>query len=60
MQSPEGITQLLIDWGKGDQAALEKLMPLVYSELRRLPAIICGASAPNTHFNPRRLLMRPI
>lgn len=36
MQSPEGITQLLIDWGKGDQAALERLMPLVYSELRRL------------------------
>lgn len=36
MQSPEGITQLLIDWGNGDQAALEKLMPLVYSELRRL------------------------
>ena len=36
MQSNEGITRLLIDWGKGDQAALEKLMPLVYSELRRL------------------------
>jgi RNA polymerase sigma factor (TIGR02999 family) len=36
MQPPEGITQLLIDWGKGDQAALERLMPLVYSELRRL------------------------
>ena len=36
MQSPEGITQLLVDWGKGVQAALEKLMPLVYSELRRL------------------------
>ncbi len=36
MQSPEGITQLLIDWGNGDQAALEKLMPLVYNELRRL------------------------
>jgi RNA polymerase sigma factor (TIGR02999 family) len=36
MQPAEGITQLLIDWGKGDQAALEKLMPLVYSELRRL------------------------
>jgi RNA polymerase sigma-70 factor (ECF subfamily) len=36
MQSPEGITQLLIDWGKGNQSALEKLMPLVYSELRRL------------------------
>jgi RNA polymerase sigma factor (TIGR02999 family) len=36
MQSGEGITQLLIDWSNGDQAALEKLMPLVYDELRRL------------------------
>ena len=36
MRSDEEITQLLIDWGKGDQAALERLMPLVYSELRRL------------------------
>jgi RNA polymerase sigma factor (TIGR02999 family) len=36
MQSSEGITRLLIDWSKGDQAALEKLMPLVYDELRRL------------------------
>jgi RNA polymerase sigma factor (TIGR02999 family) len=36
MSTPEGVTQLLIDWSKGDQAALEKLMPLVYSELRRL------------------------
>jgi len=36
MQPSEGITQLLISWGNGDQAALEKLMPLVYSELRRL------------------------
>jgi len=36
MTSPEGVTQLLVDWSKGDQAALERLMPLVYSELRRL------------------------
>ena len=36
MQPPEGITRLLVDWEKGDQAAMEKLMPLVYSELRRL------------------------
>ncbi len=36
MQTPEGITQLLIRWNSGDQAALEKLMPLVYEELRRL------------------------
>lgn len=36
MHSNEGITELLIDWGRGDQAALERLMPLVYDELRRL------------------------
>lgn len=36
MQSNEGITELLIDWSKGDQAALDRLMPLVYNELRRL------------------------
>lgn len=36
MSTPEGVTQLLVDWSKGDQAAIEKLMPLVYSELRRL------------------------
>ena len=36
MSTPEGVTQLLIDWSKGDQAALDRLMPLVYSELRRL------------------------
>src|ERR1700730_17760729 len=36
MQPPEGVTQLLVDWSNGDQKALDKLMPLVYSELRKL------------------------
>ena len=36
MQSPDGITELLLLWNGGDQTALEKLMPLVHSELRRL------------------------
>jgi RNA polymerase sigma factor (TIGR02999 family) len=30
------ITQLLVEWSGGDQAALDQLMPLVYDELRRL------------------------
>src|SRR5215218_690578 len=30
------ITLLLIDWGKGDEYALEQLMPLVYDELRQM------------------------
>jgi RNA polymerase sigma-70 factor (ECF subfamily) len=34
--SPEEITQLLLNWEDGDQAALDKLMPLVYAELHRL------------------------
>jgi len=34
--SSHEVTQLLLDWSRGDQAALEKLMPLVYKELRRL------------------------
>ncbi len=33
---PQEVTQLLADWKQGDQTALEKLMPLVYDELRRL------------------------
>ena len=36
MESPQGITQLLVDWSNGDQSALDKLMPVVYDELRRL------------------------
>src|SRR5262245_34930460 len=34
--STKEITQLLLAWSKGDQAALEQLTPLVYSELHRL------------------------
>jgi RNA polymerase sigma factor (TIGR02999 family) len=34
--SPPEVTQLLLAWGEGDHAALEKLTPLVYEELRRV------------------------
>src|SRR5438105_14290639 len=34
--SSQEVTQLLKDWGAGDQASLDKLLPLVYEELRRL------------------------
>ena len=34
--SPDDITALLMAWGGGDKAALDRLMPLVYQELRRL------------------------
>ncbi len=34
--APHQVTKLLKDWSSGDQTALDKLMPLVYDELRRL------------------------
>src|SRR6266516_1798089 len=30
------VNQLLVEWSAGDQQALEKLLPLIYNELRRL------------------------
>ena len=33
---PNQITELLLSWGQGDKDALERLMPLVTDELRRL------------------------
>jgi RNA polymerase sigma factor (TIGR02999 family) len=36
MDDTDEVTQLLADWSEGDEAALEKLTPVVYEELRRL------------------------
>ena len=33
---PRQLTGLLNDWSKGDEAALQKLMPMVYREMRKL------------------------
>jgi RNA polymerase sigma factor (TIGR02999 family) len=35
---PGGVTQLLIDVSKGDERAIDELLPLVYDEMRRLAA----------------------
>ncbi len=36
VDAPKNVTQLLLAWSDGDQAALDQLVPLVYDELRRL------------------------
>ena len=36
MPESQRVTQLLIDWSRGDQAALDQLIPLVHKELHRL------------------------
>src|SRR5437899_11745425 len=43
---PYEVTQLLINWSKGDKAALEQLVPLVHSELRRLARRYLGREHP--------------
>jgi RNA polymerase sigma factor (TIGR02999 family) len=44
--SSNEVTQLLLDWSEGDKAALDKLMPLVYGELRRLAHYYMGRERP--------------
>jgi RNA polymerase sigma factor (TIGR02999 family) len=38
MTPPPNLTALLGDWSRGDRGALDKLLPLVYAELRRIAA----------------------
>lgn len=56
MQRPEGITQLLVDWSHGDQKALDKLMPLVYSELRRQAGNYLRRERPGHTLQPTALV----
>ena len=56
MQSSENVTQLLVKWGDGDQKALDKLMPLVYSELRRLAGNYLRRERQNHTLQPTALV----
>ena len=44
--SQKQITEMLVDWGNGDEAALEKLAPLVYDQLHRLARRYMGRERP--------------
>jgi RNA polymerase sigma factor (TIGR02999 family) len=46
MSSASDITALLLAWGEGDQAALEKLLPLVERELHRLASHYMHGESP--------------
>src|SRR2546425_5827410 len=56
MQASESITQLLLNWSNGDQKALDKLMPLVYSELRRLAGNYLRRERPGHTLQPTALV----
>jgi RNA polymerase sigma factor (TIGR02999 family) len=50
------ITDLLNNWRQGDGAALDKLMPLVYGDLRRIAARQLRQERPNHTLQPTALV----
>ena len=50
------ITLLLVDWGKGDELALEQLMPLVYDELRSMARNYMRRQPPGHTFQTTELI----
>ena len=56
MQSVKGITQLLMQWGDGDTAALDELIPLVYDELHRLADRYLRREPPGHTLQPTALV----
>ena len=53
---PRDVTRLLVDWGNGDQAALDELTPLVYEELRRLARRYMRREGPGHTLQPSALV----
>lgn len=56
----QDVTELLNAWSQGDREALDRLMPLVYDELRKLAVITCNPNGPAPPCNPLLWCMRLI
>src|SRR5581483_12159653 len=56
MQGESPITRLLVDWRRGDSAALEELTPHVYRELQQLARSYLRRQAPNQSLQPTALV----
>lgn len=50
------VTQLLLAWRQGDDAALERLIPVVYQELRRIARRYMGGQRPSHTLQPTALI----
>jgi RNA polymerase sigma-70 factor, ECF subfamily len=55
-EPPSDITKLLQAWNTGDQSALERLLPLVYGELRRVAHNHLRREAPGQTLQPTALV----
>lgn len=58
MDAPKAkeVSQLLQAWSRGEEAVLERLMPLVYNELRRLAAAYLRRQAQHPSLQPTALV----
>lgn len=56
MAEQPDVTRLLLDWGSGDAAALDKLTPLLYDELRRLADSYLRRQQPGHTLQPTALV----
>jgi len=56
LSEPQGVTQLLLAWNEGDEGALERLVPLVYQELRRLAKRQMRGERPDHSLQPTALI----
>ena len=58
MHTPQSnqVTQLLLDWSRGNRAALDELMPLVYQELRKLASSYLKSERPDHTLQPTALI----
>ena len=55
-RSQHNVTQLLRAWGDGNDQALDQLVPLVYSELRRLSAVYLRKRHPGSSLHTTELI----
>ena len=53
---PNQVTRLLLDWSRGDKAALDELMPFVYQELRQLASGYLKKEKPEHTLQPTALI----
>jgi RNA polymerase sigma factor (TIGR02999 family) len=55
-QQTNQVTQLLLDWSRGNKAALDQLMPVVYQELRKLASGFLRGERPDHTLQPTALI----
>lgn len=56
MTSPQDLTQLLLNWRKGDKAALDQMTPALYEELRRIARFFLANERPDHTLQPTALV----